>query len=70
MNIIKILKEPAEYSKAFFKWLAISLGVGLVVGVLGSVFHMSVEYVTELRSEYPFLVYFLPIGGLVIVASI
>ena len=68
MNKSNILKEPLEYLKAFAKWLAISLGVGLVVGVLGSIFHMSVEYATEMRGEYPFLVYFLPIGGLVIVA--
>ncbi len=56
-----------NYIKTFLKWIFISLIIGTIGGVLGSVFHLSIDYVTDLRGEYSFLLYLLPIGGLVIV---
>ena len=56
-----------NYIKTFFKWIFISLIVGTIGGVLGSVFHLSIDYVTDLRATYSFLLYLLPIGGLAIV---
>ena len=56
-----------NYIKTFLKWIFISLIVGTVGGILGSVFHLCIDYVTDLRGEYSFLLYLLPIGGLVIV---
>ena len=39
--------------------------IGALCGVVGALFVKSIEFVTELRSENGFLVYILPIGGLV-----
>ncbi len=56
-----------NYIKTFLKWIFISLIIGAIGGVLGSVFHLSIDYVTNLRANHSFLLYLLPIGGLVIV---
>ncbi len=53
---------------AFVKWLCIALVVGIVGGIIGSVFHHSIDYVTELREKYIYLIILLPIGGVVIAA--
>lgn len=69
MAIIKEnFKNTTEYMKAFLKWVLLSVLVGLVGGALGSVFHLLIDYVTELRMEKGFLLYFLPVGGLLIAA--
>lgn len=60
--------STTEYLKAFSKWVLLSVLVGLVGGALGSVFHLLIDYVTELRVEKGFLLYFLPVGGLLIAA--
>jgi len=53
--------------KVMLKWTLISIGIGLVVGVLASVFGLSLGLVNDLRSKYPALVLGLPLGGLAIV---
>lgn len=63
------LKSSLNYIKTLIKWLAISAVVGIVGGVVGSVFHKSIDYATELREEYRWLLFFLPLGG-VVIASI
>lgn len=57
-----------EYVKTFVKWTVISLIVGTVGGVVGSFFHKSIDFATEMRGEYSWLIYFLPLGGIVITA--
>ena len=52
---------------AFIKWFLISVFIGLTVGTVGVGFHYSIDFVTELRHEHPWLIYLLPLGGLVIV---
>ncbi len=52
---------------AFFKWIIIAGITGLIGGVVGSIFHLSVEFATETRLEYPWIIYLLPFGGLIIV---
>ncbi len=53
---------------ALFKWLFLSIFIGIVVGFIGIAFHFSLEYVTELRKNYPWLLLLMPIAGLIIVA--
>ena len=53
-------------TKTIIKWLLISIIIGLVGGLVGTAFHVSVDFVTELRGENGWLVYFLPLGGLLI----
>ncbi len=62
------LKEAVAYVLAFGKWLLLAIVVGLLCGVLGSWFHHGVDYATALRGEYPWLIWLLPLGGLLIVA--
>ena len=62
------LKEAVAYVLAFGKWLLLAIVVGLLCGVLGSWFHHGVDYATELRGEHPWLIWLLPLGGLLIVA--
>lgn len=54
--------------KHVFLAFAISVVTGLVCGMAGILFHKSIELVTEIREEYPFLIYLLPIAGIIIAA--
>ena len=42
-------------------------GVGLIGGVVGAAFHIGVEQATELRLAQPWIIWLLPVGGVVIV---
>ena len=64
--LVNTLKKPLIYTKSLVKWLILSLVVGAVGGFIGSGFHISIDYVTELRIEKSYLIYFLPLGGIVI----
>ncbi len=60
------LKPPFEYIKVLIKWLIASSAVGLIGGVLGSIFHISIDLVTEFRTEHTWIILLLPIGGIMI----
>ena len=62
------LTEAKVFSRAFLKWLWISVLIGLIGGVIGSVFYKSIAAVTTLRESNPWLIWLLPIGGIVIAA--
>ncbi|MBQ7783929.1 MAG: chloride channel protein, partial [Oscillospiraceae bacterium] len=49
------------------KWLIISVFSGAVIGVVGSLFHIGLDKVTEIRMDNPYFILFLPFGGLIIV---
>ncbi len=57
-----------EYIKTFIKWTAISLLIGTFGGIVGSLFHKCIDLVTEVRGETPWIIFLLPIGGLMICA--
>ena len=65
------IKSGAGYWRAFtlslLKWLVFSVVVGIVVGAIGAVFHMAIDYGSELRGEFGWILYFLPLAGLLIV---
>ena len=56
------------YVKTLVKWLLAAALIGTVGGAVGSLFHLGVEYATELRMEVPALLYALPLAGVLIVA--
>ncbi len=60
------IKTAIEYIKTLLKWAVLASAVGLLGGVIGSVFHICIDYVTELRGEHSWLLYLLPLGGLII----
>ena len=49
------------------KWLILSIISGLVIGAAGTLFSLLMTFVTNLRLNHPWLLYLLPIGGLIIV---
>ena len=51
----------------FIRILIYAAIVGLGAGFLGTLFTFSVNSVTQIRLNHPWLIYFLPIGGIVIV---
>ena len=55
------------YARALGKWLLLAAAAGLSCGLVGTAFHVAVEFVTELRGEFPRLLYLLPLAGLAIV---
>ena len=50
-----------------FKWLFCSVVCGCFIGSVGAVFHLMLGYVGSLRVEYPFLLFGLPVAGIIIV---
>ena len=63
------MKEQAKnYFQAFgrtarilLKWLLLAVPTGLLCGIIGTAFHLAVEYVTELRGEHVWLLWMLPL---------
>lgn len=60
------VKKTAEYVVNFFKWIILASLTGAVGGLVGSAFHLSIEFVTGVRSENPWVLWLLPVGGIVI----
>ncbi|MDD3347374.1 chloride channel protein [Oscillibacter sp.] len=55
------------YLQALVKWLVLALAAGLTCGFVGSVFHIGVHHATALRAAHPWLLWCLPLAGLLIV---
>ena len=53
--------------RSFLKWCLLSILVGAVSGAVGTLFYFSVRYATELRIAHGWLIWLLPLGGLLIV---
>lgn len=54
-----------KYIIAFFKWSLSGIAIGILCGIVGTVFQKSVTFVTELRNANSWLIFLLPIGGLI-----
>lgn len=53
----------AAFARAFAKWLAVAAVTGVICGLVGSAFYASVMSATQLRGEYPWLLWLLPAAG-------
>ena len=62
------IHHPQRYAKTFCKWALLGLLMGAIGGLLGAAFHHALHGVTHLRSEYTWLIFLLPVGGLLSVA--
>ena len=65
---IQRLKSFGRYLFQLHKWVFFAIITGVVVGSFGILFAKSMNFVTELRNKYDFIVFFLPVIGIVIVA--
>lgn len=54
---------------AFVKWILFALLIGCLVGVVGSLFHHAIDWGTALREAHWWLIFLLPVAGVLIVAS-
>ena len=67
-KFMSLIKSPYKTGLEFLKWLVIASIIGGVCGVIGSVFHMAVSGANELRGHYPWLLFLMPVAGIIIVA--
>ena len=61
------LKNTGKYLLGFLKWTVLGILVGGIGGLLGAGFHHALHFVTGVRLEYSWVVYLLPLGGLLAV---
>lgn len=61
------LRRGAEDPIVFLRWLLFSAIIGLVAGVVSTAFYYSFAWATEVRTGHPWLLWLLPVGGVVIV---
>ena len=52
--------------KNCLKWIVLAFTVGCLGGIVGSLFHIAIEYVTHLRLSNKWIIYCLPAGGVLI----
>ncbi len=57
-----------DYIKYILKWICLGALIGALGGIVGSVFHKCLDYVTEIRQHNTTIIYFLPLAGIVIAA--
>ena len=68
MNLLERMHHPEYYVKTFIKWAILSVTVGIIGGLLGAAFHHALHFVTHVRQGNPWLIFLLPVGGLLTVA--
>ena len=61
-------REAKAALRVALQWFFLAIPTGLVCGLVGTLFHLSVERVTELRAAQPWLLFLLPAAGLLITA--
>ena len=64
MAFLDKLSNPKAYLITFLKWGLFGLLMGALGGLLGAGFHHALHFVTHLRGEYNWLIFLLPVGGL------
>lgn len=55
-----------NYVTTFIKWVIFASITGVIGGLIGTLFHVSVEKATEFRLMNSWILYFLPVGGIAI----
>ena len=67
MHIPKNLDYTRYYAIAFVKWGLLATLVGILGGWLGAIFHYTLAILTQFRADHPWILFFLPVGGLLTV---
>ncbi len=61
------LHRVSQYCVSFLKWVFIALITGAIGGAIGGIFRFCVDFVTKFREGHEYLIFFLPVAGIVIV---
>lgn len=59
-------REAVAALRVALQWFFLAVPMGLLCGFLGTLFHLAVEHATELRAAQPWLLFLLPVAGLLI----
>lgn len=62
------IHHPETYVKTFLKWALLGALMGVIGGLLGAGFHHALHFVTHVRGEHTWLIFLLPVGGVLTVA--
>ena len=65
--IKKKTKHNIERLVISLKWIAFSILSGILVGIVGTAFYYCLKFVTNARQMHPWIIFMLPIGGVIIV---
>ena len=68
MRIPEKLNYIRYYILAFIKWGLLAILVGILGGWLGVIFHYTLAGLTRLRAAHPWILFLLPVGGLLTVS--
>lgn len=60
--------NAGRYFRTFYRWLLVATCVGSISGLVGSAFHLTVAWVTGVRTASSWLIYLMPVGGILIAA--
>ena len=67
----EVIKHKIKHNISRFvtstKWVIFSIIVGIIVGICATAFFFGLSVVTDFRIKYPWLLFFLPLGGMAIV---
>ncbi len=66
-SLKSFLKNYGRQLAASVKWIIFAVLVGALVGLVGVAFYFGLDIVTACRTAHPWLLFFLPFGGLAIV---
>lgn len=61
--------NTGKYLRAFLTWVIAGVVLGCAGGLVGGAFSLAVKYATAFRMEHGWIVWLLPVGGLVIAAA-
>lgn len=67
IRILRCMIHCVSHLRLFIRWLILSLIAGLLIGGTGSLFALCMTEATGLRSRYPWIMFLMPLGGIVIV---
>jgi len=59
-------KNSFKYAKTLIKWVFFAVLIGILGGIIGSSFHYMIDFVTDLRNLNFWIIFLLPLGGLII----
>lgn len=63
------LHHNLQRARTSVKWVIFAVISGIAVGAVGTLFYFCLSFVTNLRMVHPWLLWFLPFGGLLIVGA-
>lgn len=63
------IKHNLQRVRTSIKWVIFAILSGTVVGLVGTAFYFCMSAVTAMRAEHPWIIWLLPVGGVLIVGA-